>query len=66
MSEQSSVFFYLFIYLFIFLALIGPVGVRICPCHKGQVRTCQLVAIGTFDPGPDGAEVDSGPVAFWS
>ena len=62
MSEQSSVFFFFF--FFFFLALMGPVGVQIRPCHKGQVRTCRLVAIGTFDPGPDGADVDSGPVAF--
>ena len=57
-------FCFFFFFFFFFLALIGPVGVQICPCHKGQVQTCQLVAIGTFDPGPDGANVDSGPVAF--
>ena len=56
--------FFFFFFFFFFLALMGPVGVQIRPCHKGQVRTCRLVAIGTFDPGPDGADVDSGPVAF--
>ena len=54
----------LFLFLFLFLAPNGPVGVQICPCYKAQVQTCRLVAIGTFDPGPDGADVDSGPVAF--
>ena len=65
MSDQSSVFIFYLFFIY-FLALMGPVGVQICPCHKGQVRTCRLVAIGMFESGPYGRDGNVlSPAATW-
>ena len=47
------------------ISKLSPQEYIVDPRYKGQIQTCQLLAkIGTFDPGPGRANVDSGPVAF--
>ena len=60
MSEQSSVFFF----FFFFLALFGPGAEYISVPAIRQFQTCRLLAIGTFDLGPDGANGNGGPWHF--
>ena len=44
-------------FLFFFFGPVWPWGwVHFGPCHKGQVQTCRLVAIGMFESGPYGRD----------
>ena len=44
-------------FFFFFFGPVWPWGwVNSWPCHKGQARTCQLVAISMFESGPYGRD----------